>query len=59
VNAGRSHSLIGRLKGTQRQLGAWHLVRTQFKRKSLRKLKPYVSMAVNRRIYDRGSETQP
>ena len=59
VNAGRSHNLIGRLKGTQRQLGAWHLVRTQLKRKSLRKLKPYVSMDVNRRIYDRGSETQP
>ncbi len=59
VNAGRSHTLIGRLKGTQRQLGAWHLVRTQLKRRSLRKLKPYVSMAANRRIYDRGPGAQP
>ena len=59
VNAGRSHSLIGRLKGTQRQLGAWHLVRTQLKRRSLRKLKPYVSMTANRRIYDRGPGTPP
>jgi hypothetical protein len=52
VNAGRSHSLIGRWRGTHKQLGAWPLIKSQLKAKSLRKLKPYLSMTLNHRIYD-------
>ena len=52
VNAGRSHSLIGRWRGTHKQLGAWPLIKSQLKAKSLRRLKPYLSLTLNRRIYD-------
>ena len=52
VNVGRSYDLIGRWRSMRKQLGAWHLVKSQLKARNLRKLKPYVSMALNHRIYD-------